>query len=127
MKIGYQNSAKIIYSIDLPPINLTANFFPALDWTTMFHTLYNFKNSSSGGWTEVDGECLKIEGHNPSASDPTGPLSWFDAKDTCFHQGARLATVTTQAQDDWIYTNVPSSMTVWIGIAWVSAIRNTFL
>jgi len=50
----------------------------------------------------VDGKCMKI-------SDHRGPASlrktWDEAKDICENEGAILAVITSQAQDDFLTDN----------------------
>ena len=42
--------------------------------------------------------------------------TWEQAKFKCYEQGARLATVKSQVQNDWIYNNNGGNTYLWVGI-----------
>ena len=56
------------------------------------------------GWTQIDGQCLKLW-HEAK--------TWNDAEKTCIANGGHLATIGTQAQNDWISAN--AKYTTWHG------------
>jgi len=59
----------------------------------------------------VDGKCMKISDHRG-----TNLLkNWDDAKKICENEGAKLAVITSQAQDDFL-TQYSENVPVWIGI-----------
>jgi len=60
------------------------------------------------GYHLVDGICLKI-------SDPLRMKTWDEAKTICENEGAKLAVITSRAQDDFLTSN-SQALPVWIGI-----------
>jgi len=59
----------------------------------------------------VDGICMKISDHRGSNLLKT----WDEARDICYNQDAKLALITSQAQNDFITDN-SEGLPVWIGI-----------
>ncbi len=52
-------------------------------------------------------------GHSYQRFD-TG-MSWTSAKTACANLGGHLATITSQAENDWIWTNLGASGSIWLG------------
>mgnify|MGYP000157304069 CR=1 FL=1 len=80
------------------------------------------------GYTEVDGVCFKINGWDAQNPRVHTMKSWENARQACVADGAILASIKSQAQNDFITNNpapvsttnnpgpMPGPMSTWIGI-----------